>query len=249
MISSILKILNYLQYCSDFDGVVEFDDQVVKFKKIKELVISETLWHKDYCLCCGQCCRNYDTIFSEMEFEEVKKLATTSQAHQEVIDIAIQKNLVVDGQSYIYYMIPPMVAKDSHGIKTFNGKVLNCRWIDLQPDGKKFCRIHDYRTITCGFPHLEFREIGKAHVHSLRHIQFGRNHELGCTVDLTSPEYDKATYDDDFYWLNRLYDFSVQYNIPTLLPKVLDIYKHIDINNPPKEDIVIYNGIKHLVEI
>lgn len=242
MASSLYKILRYISCVSDFNGIVEYENEHAQFYKQKGIRISETFWHKDYCTCCGECCGNFNTIFSANEFETVKSM--DDEPHKRAAELAVERKVIVDGQEFSYYEIPTLKSKDEPQIWNKRGTSIQCRFVDPQPDGKtKYCAIHLYRPISCGFPHMELRLNPKspANMSSLRHIQYGRNHMLGCPVDLKKLEYDESTYNGNLYWLQRLNDFADEYHIPTFLPKVIDYIKTVDWQNPPKEDVIIYN--------
>lgn len=139
MYSSISKILNYISCVSTADVQVKFKEKpdsskecIVELPANSKVKINASVWHKDYCNCCGQCCRNYDTVFSPNEFLTVKHFAEQgSQPHQEIVDKAVQIEMEVNNVKHTFWSVPPMTNKDSHNIMVNTGTCLNCRWIDL----------------------------------------------------------------------------------------------------------------------
>lgn len=239
--------MRYISCVSDFEGDVEFEGHVQHFIRQPAINISQSLWHKTYCLCCGECCKNFNTVFSAEEYKEVQRRANEgSEPHKDYCSLAVELPLKVNGVDYHYVEVPPMSPKDPNALMNKRGTAIHCRYIDPQPDGKKFCRIHEYRSVSCGFPHLELR-CTQGHTPSLLHVQYGRNWALGCPVDLKLPEYDQETYENDVYWLTRLYEFAESYNIPTMLPQILEIFSKVDVANPPTENIRLENK-KHLLK-
>lgn len=246
-ISSVSKTLKYLECVSSAETTITFDGEVMNFPKQKALRLCKTFWHKDYCNCCGQCCRNYNIVYSKNEFEQVKK-AELVLGNLSVTNLAERKKLTVGSNSYIYYEVPAMTKNEGHDLWVNSHTVRNCRFAYLESDGvTKHCMIHNYRPITCGFPHMEFhRPRVEGGIPTLHHIQFGRNHMLQCNVDLSLP-YDEETYLSDLRWLHKLDDFGNEYNIPTFLPKVIQYIESVDWKNPPTQDIMIHNGTRSLL--
>ena len=236
-ISSLDKIIHYINCVCLSDSIIEYEGTHIELKPVESVIILPNMWYKDECKCCGQCCRNYNTVFSDDEYSYLKTL--DSDSHREYQRLQLDKVISVDGNDYIYHEVPPMNSKDTHNIYTDNGKALNCRWINLQEDGRKLCKIHTYRTITCGFPHMEFRRQKDSNTGYVGHLQFGRNNQLGCTVDIKAAPYDALTQEDDLYWLRRLDHFSSEYGIETLLPRVIECVENINLTNLPQEAIII----------
>lgn len=202
-----------------------------------EFIIRTSMFFKDECISCGQCCRNYDTIMFPTDLDEIKRRADAGQEQYKFyLDNCAELPIIIDGKEYKYYSVPPMTSKDSHDIWTNGNTSLNCRWIFLK-DNKKYCRIHEYRCITCGFPHMEMWTNPSRNSGFLGHKQFGRNFRLGCQVDIKRP-LDQETLNDNIYWLERLNIVADYFNIDTYLPEVINFLKTVDVNNPPKYDIV-----------
>ena len=235
-ISSLSKIIKYASCVCTKPYTLKYAGTEDIIRPVEGCYIRTSMWYADKCLCCGQCCRNYNTIFSDKEYQHLCTLDTPG--HKEYV--ALQKDCIleVNGVPHVYHEVPHMTSKDSHGIYTNKHTDLNCRWVTLK-DGLKLCRIHTYRTITCGFPHMEFRQSTSSPTSSLFHIQFGRNHQLGCKVDIKAEPYNQETKDDDLYWLHRLHEFTSEYGIETILPAIIECVENVDLNNLPKQDIFI----------
>lgn len=236
MIPSVDKTIHYLDAVSKDNHHVEFAGISYDITRSSEFGIRPSMFCKDECLSCGQCCRNYDTVMFPTDMEEINRRAADGQEpYQFFLDNCKEDPLIIDGKEYSYISVPPMTAKDSHDIWTINHKVLNCRWIFLEGD-KKYCKIHKYRCITCGFPHMElYQNHTRTHGY-LGHKQFGRNHQLGCKVDITRP-LDQETLDENIYWLRRLETVANYLNVETYLPEIIETLDNIDINDVPTDTI------------
>lgn len=242
MIPSVEKTIHYLDCISKQNYTVKFADCVYQITAKSEFYVRPTMFLKDNCLSCGQCCRNYDTVMFPNDMPKITKLAENgSLAHKEYLDKAEKLSIFVDDTEKFYFSVPPMTAKDSHDIWCTKHNVLNCRWIFMLDD-KKLCKIHDYRCITCGFPHMTLYVNGKNDIGFLGHKQFMRNHQLGCPVDIKKEPADKRTLDDNIYWLTRLNSVADYLGISTYLPEVIDYLKCIDIDNPPDDSLVLKRG-------
>lgn len=239
MISSVDKTLHYLNSVSKDRHHIEFANSYYDMVAKDEFFIQPSLFCKDECLSCGQCCRNYDTIMFPTDMEELRRRADAGQEpYQFYLDNCNSLPMCVDGKSFEYYSVPPMSSKDSHDIWCDRHTVLNCRWIFMK-DNLKLCKIHEYRCITCGFPHMELymnKQITNRGY--LGHKQFGRNHQLGCKVDISRPM-DQTTLDDNIYWLTRLQTVADYLGIETWLPDILQTLNNIDLNNLPTHTIVL----------
>lgn len=234
MIPSIEKTLHYLNSVSKDNHKITYCGLTYEMTAKKSFGIRPTTFYKDECLSCGQCCRNYDTVMFPSDMPEIKRRAEEGQEpYQFYLDNCNEYSVYIDGKECRFFSVPPMTAKDNHDIWTTNHKVLNCRWIFLR-DGKKLCRIHEYRCITCGFPHMELYYNHEHDVGFLGHKQFGRNHQLGCTVDLKRPM-DTETLEDNLYWLGRLQVVADYFDLRTYLPEIIEFLKRVDISDPPAE--------------
>ena len=234
MIPSIEKTLNYLNSVSKDDHVIEYCGLTYKMEGKSSFGIRPSTFCKDECLSCGQCCRNYDTVMFPSDIPEIRRRAEAGQEpYQFYLDHCDEYSVNIDGRECKFFSVPPMTAKDNHDIWTTNHKVLNCRWIFIK-DNKKLCRIHEYRCITCGFPHMELYYNSDHTVGFLGHKQFGRNHQLLCPVDIRRP-LDKETLEDNIYWLTRLNVVAEYFGINTYLPEILEFLESVDVNNPPAE--------------
>lgn len=238
MISSLDKTLHYLNCVSKNNHHLEFVGKSYELTAKSEFGIRPSTFCKDECLSCGQCCRNYDTIMFPTDYDELRRRADDGQEpYQFYLDNCSKLPLLVDGKEFSYFSVPPMTAKDNHDIWCDRHTVLNCRWIFIR-DGKKLCRIHEYRCITCGFPHMELYPNRSNTIGYLGHKQFGRNHQLGCKVDIRKP-LDEATLQDNIYWLTRLNTVADYLGIKTYLPEILDQLGKINVADPPTETIVL----------
>lgn len=238
MISSLDKTLHYLNCTSKENYHLEFAGSTYELTAKEEFGIRPSTFCKDECLSCGQCCRNYDTIMFPTDYDEIKRRADLGQEpYQFYLDNYKELPISVDGKEFKYYSVAPMTAKDNHDIWCNGHTVLNCRWIFLR-DGKKLCKIHEYRCITCGFPHMELYPNHIGTKGYLGHKQFGRNWQLGCKVDIRRP-LDKETLDDNIYWLTRLNTVADYLGVNTYLPEILSTLNKIDIDLPPTETIIL----------
>ena len=238
MIPSIDKTLHYLNSVSKENKHIEFSGVPYDLTTTEEFYIQPSTFCKDECLSCGQCCRNYDTIMFPTDYDEIKRRADEGQEpYQFYLDNCQEFTLSIEGKEYKYFSVPPMTAKDNHDIWCDGHKVLNCRWIFIK-DGLKLCKIHEYRCITCGFPHMELYQNHEGYRGYLGHKQFGRNHQLGCKVDIRRP-LDKATLDDNIYWLTRLNTVADYLEVKTYLPEILSTLYSIDIDHVPEKAIVL----------
>lgn len=236
MIPSIEKTLHYLNSVSKDDHIITYCGLTYEIKAKNRFGIRPTTFCKDECLSCGQCCRNYDTVMFPSDMDEIKKRAEAGQEpYQFYLDNCSEYLVFIDNEKRRFYSVPPMTAKDSHDIWTTNHKVLNCRWIFLK-DNKKYCKIHEYRCITCGFPHMELYFNKDQNTGFLGHKQFGRNHQLKCPVDIRRP-LDVETLSDNLYWLNRLKVVADYFDIRTYLPEIIEFLDKIDINSTPTDTI------------
>lgn len=236
-ISSLDKTLHYMNCASKGNHKLSFAGNNYEMTASNEFIIRTSMFFKDECISCGQCCRNYDTIMFPTDLDEIKRKSDAGQEQYKFyLDNCAELPIIVDGKEYKYYSVPPMTSKDSHDIWTNGNTSLNCRWIFLK-DNKKYCRIHEYRCITCGFPHMEMWTNPSRNSGFLGHKQFGRNFRLGCQVDIKRP-LDQETLNDNIYWLERLNIVANYFNIDTYLPEVINFLKTVDVNNPPKYDIV-----------
>lgn len=247
MISSLDKTLHYMNCVSKDYHKFEFAGSVYEMQPKTEFNIRPSTFCKDECLSCGQCCRNYDTIMFPTDYDEIKRRADEGQEqYQFFLDHMDRLPIIVDGHAKEYLSVPPMTSKDNHDIWCNNHTVLNCRWIFLEGD-KKYCRIHKYRCITCGFPHMEMYSNKANNVGYLGHKQFGRNWQLGCKVDIRRP-LDQETLDDNIYWLNRLNIVADYMGVRTYLPEIIGILKDVDINNVPTGTITLSpHKIKNII--
>lgn len=243
MISSLDKTLHYLNCVSKDYHKLEFAGKIYELIGKEEFGIRPSTFCKDECLSCGQCCRNYDTIMFPTDYDEIKRRADRGEEpYQFYLDNYDELPIIVDGQELTYYSVAPMTSKDNHDIWCNNHTVLNCRWIFLR-DNKKLCRIHEYRCITCGFPHME---LYPNHDHTkgyLGHKQFGRNWQLGCPVDIRRPM-DRETLDDNIYWLTRLRIVADYLGVDTYLPEIIATLEDTDLNNVPT-DTITFRKQKH----
>ena len=238
MISSLDKTLHYMNCVSKNNHHLEFAGSSYELTAKDQFYIQPSTFCKDECLSCGQCCRNYDTIMFPTDIDEINRRAAEGQEpYQFYLDHCEELPLLVDGNEYKYFSVPPMTAQDSHDIWCDRHTVLNCRWIFLK-DGLKLCKIHEYRCITCGFPHMELYANHQNTKGYLGHKQFGRNHQLGCKVDIRRP-LDKETLDDNIYWLTRLQTVADYLGLNTYLPEILSTLYNVDIDNTPKETIIL----------
>ena len=238
MISSLDKTLHYLNCVSKENHHLGFAGSSYELTAKDEFYIQPSTFCKDECLSCGQCCRNYDTIMFPTDYDEIKRRADEGQEpYQFYLDNCKELSITADGKEFKYYGVAPMSSKDNHGIWCDGHTVLNCRWIFIR-DGKKLCKIHEYRCITCGFPHMELYPNHTGTRGYLGHKQFGRNWQLGCKVDIRKP-LDKATLDDNIYWLTRLQTVADYLGVGTYLPEILSTLYNVDIDNTPKETIIL----------
>lgn len=238
MISSLDKTLHYMNcVCKDHYNL-EFADSTYEMLPKEEVYIQPSTFCKDECLSCGQCCRNYDTIMFPTDYDEIKRRADEGQEpYQFYLENCKELLITVNGEEFKYLSVAPMISKDSHDIWCDRHTVLNCRWIFLR-DGLKLCKIHEYRCITCGFPHMELYSNYNGTRGYLGHKQFGRNWQLGCKVNISRP-LDKETLDDNIYWLTRLNIVADYLGINTYLSEILDTLYNVDISNPPKNTIIL----------
>lgn len=238
MISSLDKTLHYMNCVSKENHHLEFAGTSYEMTAKSEFYIQPSTFCKDECLSCGQCCRNYDTIMFPTDYDEIKRRADAGEApYQFYIENHQKLPITIDGKEFSYLSVAPMTSKDSHDIWCNGHTVLNCRWIFLK-DNLKLCSIHEYRCITCGFPHMELYPNHEGTRGYLGHKQFGRNWQLGCKVDIRR-SLDKETLESNIYWLNRLKIVADYFGINTYLPEILSTLYSIDIDNPPTNTIVL----------
>lgn len=238
MIPSVDKTVHYLDAICKGHHVMEFAGVIYETSPKEEFRIRPSTFFKDTCLSCGQCCRNWDTVFFPSDLAELEKRASRGQeSYQEYLDIMTEDTILVDGEEKIYYSAPPMYKNDGHDIWVTGHTVRNCRWIFMQDD-KKLCKIHEYRCITCGFPHMElYMNIAKTHGF-LGHKQFGRNNQLGCKVDIKKEPMDQGTLDSNIYWLSRLEVVADYFGVSTYLPEVLDYLRNLNLDDLPDMDVI-----------
>jgi len=237
MIPSVDKTVHYLDAVSKASHVIDFADVHYEMTPKEEFRIRPSTFFKDYCLGCGQCCRNWDTVFFPSDLDELyRQRDAGSEAHAEYLDVMQEANIYIDGKEKKYYSAPPVFLRDSHHIWVDSHTTLNCRWIYIE-DGKKLCKIHNYRCITCGFPHMELY-MNHVRTHGfLGHKQFGRNNHLGCKVDIKKNHMDQVTLHSNIYWLERLQVVADYFGLSTYLPEIIDYMKHVDLNNLPTLDV------------
>lgn len=237
MIPSIDKVLHYINAASKDNCSIQYLNNNYQITAKSEFGVRPSFFHKDECLSCGQCCRNYDTVMFPQDIPEIRRRAESGQeSYQSYLDNCDEYSIFVNSVEKKFYSVPPMTAKDNHDIWTTNHTVLNCRWIFIK-DSKKLCKIHEYRCITCGFPHMEIYPNRTETVGFLGHKQFGRNHQLKCPVDIWRPM-DQETFNDNVYWLNRLKSAADYLGIETYLSDVLDFLQTVDITKPPAETVM-----------
>lgn len=223
------------------DHHLEFAGKSYDMTAKSEVDIRPSMFCKDECLSCGQCCRNYDTIFFPTDLPELERRTSLHQTpFVYYLENCNHLPITIDGVEKEYLSLPPMTSKDNHDIWCDRHTVLNCRWIFLKDD-KKLCRIHRYRCITCGFPHMELYPNKDGTKGYLGHKQFGRNWQLGCKVDIRRP-LDQATLEDNIYWLDRLRIVADYFGIETYLPEIIGTLNSIDIDDVPTDTIVIKKG-------
>lgn len=238
MISSLDKTLHYMNCVSKDYHKFEFAGKTYEMQPKQSVEIRPSMFCKDECLSCGQCCRNYDTIMFPTDYDEIKRRADAGEApYQFYLDNYDELPIIVDGVEYRYLSVAPMTTKDNHDLWTKGHTVLNCRWIFLEGE-KKYCSIHKYRCITCGFPHMELYPNKENNKGYLGHKQFGRNWQLGCPVDIRRP-LDKETLEENIYWLNRLWIAADYLGVATFLPEIISTLSEVDVENPPTETITI----------
>lgn len=249
MISSLDKTLHYLNCVSKENHHLEFAKHSYELTAKEEFCIRPSMFCHDECLSCGQCCRNYDTIMFPTDLDEIKRRAGAGEEpYQFYLDNMKVLPITVDGNDHEYLSVAPMSTKDNHDIWCDRHTVLNCRWIFLEGD-KKYCKIHEYRCITCGFPHMELYPNHVGTKGYLGHKQFGRNWQLGCKVDIRQP-WDESTKQENIYWLRRLQTVADYLEVNTYLPEILETLINIDIDVPPKSDITFkLNRRKQLFNI
>lgn len=237
MISSLDKTLHYMDCVSKGSYHLEFRDTSYDMIPKDEFILRPSTFCKDECLSCGQCCRNYDTVFFPTDLPELERRKEEKQTpFVYYLDNCDTLPITINGEEKQYLSLRPMNQTDSHDIWCNKHTVLNCRWIFVKDD-KKLCRIHRYRCITCGFPHMELYQ-NKLHTTGyLGHKQFGRNWQLGCPVDIKRP-LDKETLEDNIYWLTRLQTVADYFGVETYLPEILESLSQVDVDNPPTDSIV-----------
>ena len=81
-ISSLDKIIHYINCVCLSDSIIEYEGTDIELKPVESVIISPNMWYKDECKCCGQCCRNYNTVFSDLShkvigaFQERRRMFT-----------------------------------------------------------------------------------------------------------------------------------------------------------------------------
>ena len=123
MISSVDKTIHYLNSVSKENYRLQFAGTVYEITAKDEFYIQPSMFCKDECLSCGQCCRNYDTIMFPTDMDEIKRRAAEGQEpYQFYLDNCKTLPIYVDGQLFQYYSVAPMSTKDSHDIWCDNHK-------------------------------------------------------------------------------------------------------------------------------
>lgn len=232
MISSDIKILDYLKSLSKQDTVIEFDNNIIDFKKKDKIVIKPSFFLKDYCQLCGACCKDWGNAYFATEFDEM----VNEELKQSLSELLVK----VNGIEKVIYFSKPLPNSKLRVMETRGRTMLACRYCE-NVDGKNVCKIHNERGFTCKFPHIRFHE-GKNST-SISLGEFGRNWALKCPITFkdSTDLVDEDTLRDRIELFKNFYEKSKYLGIQTYLPEIISkleevleqgiTYKQIVINS------------------
>ena len=197
---------------------------------VHQFKIKPSFWLEDHCNCCGRCCKNLGMAYFETEIENIKN---SNNPNKNIILSRVEPTtIILNGKAKIFYNEKPI--PDSQCIRnTTEGRnFVACPYVDKKSETLFLCKIHNIRSFTCKFPHIELTFSKDRQNISMHTAQYGRNHQLKCYAQFTEPTllgvknkldilkdfYNKTQYLEVNTWLPEIIQF-IESNMETFAKK------------------------------
>lgn len=230
MISSDIKIIDYLKRLLKENATIELNGLTHTFTKKDKIVIKGSFFLKDKCSQCGACCKDFGNAYFVTEYDNI--------TDEELKNSLTELPIIINGKDkLIYYSRPLPISKLR--IMNVHGRVVRaCRYC-VGDNGKTFCRIHKERGFTCKFPHIRIHE-GKNSA-SLSLGEYGRNWALKCPIKFKdkSDLINKDELRNRIDFLKDFYEKSKYLELETFLPEIISALEKVLDEGIEYKDIVI----------
>ena len=233
-INSVDKLLDYISKVSKEPIIVNGKSFISE--PPRSVTISPSFFWKDSCIMCGRCCMNETIVWTQEGLKRIMNYMDSLSNQNNDSDVGIvrisdedlsdlssiiqQHTINIQGEDRVIYVCPKDSAYSGQW-HYFEGKGdrQRCHWM-RELDGKFCCGIHPIRSVTCALPHIRFYGVKKTNRTVLRMMQYGRNHKLGCPIELG--EVSEEGMQEKIHWLDVLRQCADDLGIKTWLPEIVE---------------------------
>lgn len=230
MVTSDIKILDYLKRLSKQDIVIELNGITYTFTKKEKIIIKGSFFLKDSCCMCGACCKDFGNAYFTTEYNNI----TDEELKNSLFELPIK----INGKDKILYYSKPLPVSKLRTLNLYGRTIKACRYC-IENDGKNICRIHKERSFTCKFPHIRIHE-GKNSA-SLSVGEYGRNWTLKCPIKFkdVSNLIDENELRNRIELLKDFYEKSKYLEIETFLPEIINELEKVLVEGITNKNIII----------
>jgi len=235
----LFKLIHYVGYMTKEKFTATYNKVKTSYEPANKVILSPAFFRGDDCVCCGRCCKNFTTTYTQegknridnCKDEDYAKFGLDPSIKQTFIDKLEQVNININGKEIPFWGSfqkdkSKLVHANYENTNPKKDQFLRCAWtIEIEP-GKWVCSIHPMKSITCALPHMNIYHNVKNNVY-IRKQQYGRNFLLGCPIEFGEFKYDSYK-NWDLYWLKALRDAANDMQINTYLPELLNYLESID---------------------
>lgn len=233
-ISSSLKLIEYLKKCIKEDLVVQIRGEQYKYAKKFGMMIHPSFFLKDSCRCCGLCCVDEETVFTQSDIDVLDNSTVLQKSREDLRKSIQSETIIINNCDRIIYTSPKLRNQSKCAFEGVNRTPkTRCRWLNTGDtntvgfDGPHYCKIHAFRSVTCRIPHMVFRDSHDNKYGILSTRQYGRNWALQCPIkfDEVIDGHDIQTKINSLKHLERC---AADLGVRTWLPEVI---KYLEAGN------------------